>query len=108
MKWPLLSRWPVTLACALVLAGPARPAEAADPAAARAAFADAQALTAANRPVDAGARLGAAVVADPSFADAWFALGLARRKAGQCTLAVPAYRRYAELRPSDSEPYYGM
>ncbi len=75
---------------------------------ARAAFADAQTLSAANHPAEAATRLDAAVAADPTFADAWFALGLARRKAGQCAPAVAAYRRYAERRPGESEPYYGM
>ena len=75
---------------------------------ARAAFAEAQTLSAAQRPADAAEKLDAAVAADPTFADAWFALGLARRKAGQCPLAVPAYRRYAELRPDEGEPFYGM
>jgi tetratricopeptide (TPR) repeat protein len=74
----------------------------------RASFAQAQALIAAQRPDDAAQQLDAVVAADPSFADAWFALALARRRAGQCPLAVPAYRRYAELRPNEGEPYYGL
>ncbi|HXI54627.1 MAG TPA: tetratricopeptide repeat protein [Polyangia bacterium] len=74
----------------------------------RASFAQAQTLIAAQRPEDAAQKLDAVVAADPSFADAWFALALARRRAGQCPLAVPAYRRYAELRPNEGEPYYGL
>ncbi|MEA2696582.1 MAG: hypothetical protein QOI66_853 [Myxococcales bacterium] len=74
----------------------------------RASFAQAQGLIAAQRPGDAAQKLDAVVAADPSFADAWFALALARRRAGECPLAVPAYRRYAELRPNEGEPYYGL
>jgi tetratricopeptide (TPR) repeat protein len=74
----------------------------------RASFAQAQALIAAQRPDDAAQKLDAVVAADPSFADAWFALALARRRAGECPLAVPAYRHYAELRPNEGEPYYGL
>jgi superkiller protein 3 len=74
----------------------------------RASFAQAQGLIAAQRPDDAAQKLDAVVAAEPSFADAWFALALARRRAGQCPLAVPAYRRYTELRPNEGEPYYGL
>ncbi|HEY2901839.1 MAG TPA: tetratricopeptide repeat protein [Polyangia bacterium] len=108
----MLRRRPFVL---ILLAGAAataatsgRAALAADPAAARTAFDEAQALSASQRPADAAAKLDMAVAADPTFADAWFALGLARRRASQCPLAVTAYRRYAELRRAEGEPYYGM
>ena len=47
-------------------------------------------------------------VAQPDFAAGWYALALAARRAGDCADAIPAYRRYAALRPNDAEPYFGL
>jgi superkiller protein 3 len=75
---------------------------------AQAAFADGQAQLAAKHPSEAAERFEAAVAADPTFALAWYSLASTRRRMNQCDRAIPAYLRYAELHPSDPEPYYGL
>jgi tetratricopeptide (TPR) repeat protein len=61
-----------------------------------------------KKPADAADKFEAVTKAEPDFAPAWYALGAARRKAGQCNLAIPAYRHYAQMMPSEPEPYYGL
>jgi protein O-GlcNAc transferase len=67
-----------------------------------------QALITAQRPADAAEKFEAVTKAEPDFANAWYALAAARRKAGQCARAIPAYRRYAQMNPDEPEPYYGL
>ncbi len=76
--------------------------------AAKAAYAEGQALLAGRRNAEAAAKFQEATVLEPSFAAAWFHLAYTRRKAGQCDQAVVGYRRYSELRPGDPEPFYGL
>ena len=45
---------------------------------------------------------------DPTSPPGWYALALAARRAGNCTEAIPAYRRYAALRATEAEPYFGL
>jgi predicted Zn-dependent protease len=54
------------------------------------------------------ARLQSSTDADPDFAPGWYALALAARRGGNCAVAIPAYRRYADLRPTEAEPYFGL
>jgi Flp pilus assembly protein TadD len=49
-----------------------------------------------------------AVRFEPRFALGWYVLASASRRAGQCDRAVAAYRRYAELRPSEADPHFGI
>jgi protein O-GlcNAc transferase len=93
----------VAIAGSLGLVGPAFASPAAE-----AAFSDGQSLMATKNVPDAIAKFEAAVTADPKFASAWYALAVARRKSGQCTGAISAYRRYAALVPEEPEPYYGL
>jgi protein O-mannosyl-transferase len=88
----------------LALAGPAR---AATPAS-EAAYAEGQTLLASKHLPEAAQKFEAAVASDPGSAAAWYALAVARRKMGQCTSAIAAYRRYALLQPEKPEPYYGL
>jgi len=75
---------------------------------ARAAYDEAQALTAQKRPAEAVAKLRVVTTMEPGFVPAWFALASAARRAGDCAEAVPAYRYYAQLRPTEAEPLYGL
>jgi predicted Zn-dependent protease len=72
------------------------------------AFDRGRSLMDAKKPTEAAAEFEAVTKAEPEFAAGWYELAAARRKAGQCDLAVPAYRRYAQLSPSEAEPYYGL
>ncbi len=76
--------------------------------ASEAAFAEGQTLMSAKHLPEASAKFETAVAADPKFASAWYALAVARRRLGQCTGAIAAYRRYAALAPDEPEPYYGL
>lgn len=58
-------------------------------------------LLAAGEAVDAAAAAEAATEADPSYPEAWFALGEAAEKAGLPARAEGAYRRYLEEEPAD-------
>jgi tetratricopeptide (TPR) repeat protein len=71
-------------------------------------FSRGQALMIAKKPVDAAEKFEAVTKAEPDYAPGWYALGSARRRAGQCDLAVPAYRRYAQMMADEPEPYYGL
>jgi tetratricopeptide (TPR) repeat protein len=71
-------------------------------------FAEGQTLVASKRYPEAAEKFEAAVAADPKHAAAWYALAAARRRSGRCDRAVVAYRRYAELAPTEPEPYYGL
>jgi len=73
-----------------------------------AAYAEGQTLLAGKRLPEAALKFEAAVASDPGSAPAWYALAVVRRKLGQCTSAIAAYRRYALLQPDKSEPYYGL
>ena len=97
----------VIVAASLRLSGP-RVATAQTQPAARKAFADGQELVAAKKPAEAAEKFQVVVDAEPTFAPAWYALAAARRRAGQCDRAIPAYRRYAQMQPDESEPYYGL
>jgi tetratricopeptide (TPR) repeat protein len=76
--------------------------------AAKADFEAGQALVAAGKPAEAADKFEAVTKAEPDFANAWYALAAARRKAGQCPRAVSAYERYAQMKPDEPEPYYGL
>jgi predicted Zn-dependent protease len=67
-----------------------------------------RALMDAKKPADAAAEFDEVTKAEPDFAAGWYALAAARRRAGQCELAIPAYRRYAQMSPAEAEPYYGL
>jgi tetratricopeptide (TPR) repeat protein len=67
-----------------------------------------QTLLHAKKFVEAADKFEAVVAADPGFAQAWYALAVARRHLNQCTGAISAYRRYAILEPDKSEPYFGL
>jgi tetratricopeptide (TPR) repeat protein len=71
-------------------------------------FAAGRALADAKKPAEAAEKFEAVTKAEPDFAPGWYALAAARRRAGQCDLAIPAYRRYAQMQPSEPEPYYGL
>jgi tetratricopeptide (TPR) repeat protein len=75
---------------------------------AQADFSRGQALVTAKKPADAAERFEAVTKAEPNFAPGWYWLGVSRRRAGQCELAIPAYRRYAQMLPDEPEPYYGL
>jgi tetratricopeptide (TPR) repeat protein len=76
--------------------------------AAQADFSRGQALVTAKKPADAAERFEVVTKAEPDFAPGWYWLGVSRRRAGQCELAIPAYRRYAQMQPDEPEPYYGL
>jgi tetratricopeptide (TPR) repeat protein len=67
-----------------------------------------RALMDAKKPAEAAAEFDAVTKAEPDFAPGWYALAAARRRAAQCDLAIPAYRRYAQMSPAEAEPYYGL
>ena len=90
-----------------VLSGPGAARAGATPAS-DAAYAEGQSLAGAKRYAEAAERFEAVVAADPKNATAWYQLAAARRKSGRCDRAVMAYRRYAELAPTEPEPYYGL
>ena len=71
-------------------------------------FSRGQALVIAKKPAEAAEKFEAVTRAEPDFAPGWYALGAARRRAGQCDLAIAAYRRYAQMLPDEPEPYYGL
>jgi tetratricopeptide (TPR) repeat protein len=71
-------------------------------------FSRGQALVIAKKPAEAAEHFEAVTKAEPDFAPGWYALGAARRKAGQCDRAIAAYRRYAQMVPEEPEPYYGL
>ena len=71
-------------------------------------FSRGQALLTSKKPGEAAERFEAVTKAEPDFAPGWYALAAARRKAGQCDLAIAAYRRYAQMLPDEPEPYYGL
>ena len=73
-----------------------------------AAYAEGQTLLAGKRLPEAAQKFEAAVASDPGSAAAWYALAVVRRKLGQCTSAIAAYRRFALLQPDKPEPYYGL
>jgi tetratricopeptide (TPR) repeat protein len=102
----LISRryFSVSFAALLCLAVPAWAAAPASDAA----YAEGQTLMAAKRLPEAAQKFEAAVASDPGSAAAWYALAVVRRRLGQCTSAIAAYRRYALLQPDKSEPYYGL
>jgi tetratricopeptide (TPR) repeat protein len=89
---------------ALVVAAPRAGANPASDAA----FAEGQTLVGDKRYAEAADKFEAAVTADPKHAAAWYALAAARRRSARCDRAVVAYRRYAELAPTEPEPYYGL
>jgi tetratricopeptide (TPR) repeat protein len=91
------------IALSFVAAAPAGANPASD-----AVFAEGQTLVAAKRYAEAADKFEAAVAADPKHAAAWYALAAARRRSSRCDRAVAAYRRYAELAPTEPEPYYGL
>jgi predicted Zn-dependent protease len=67
-----------------------------------------QTLLGQKRYPEAVERLRPVTVARPDFAAGWYALALAARRAGNCAEAIPAYRRYAGLRTTEAEPYFGL
>ncbi|HEX4405278.1 MAG TPA: tetratricopeptide repeat protein [Polyangia bacterium] len=71
-------------------------------------FSRGQALVIAKKPAEAAEKFAAVTKAEPDFAPGWYALAAARRRAGQCDLAIAAYRRYAQMLPDEPEPYYGL
>ena len=91
------------IALSLLAAAPAGANPASD-----AVFAEGQTLVAAKRYAEAADKFEAAVAADPKHAAAWYALAAARRRSSRCDRAIAAYRRYAELAPTEPEPSYGL
>jgi tetratricopeptide (TPR) repeat protein len=75
---------------------------------AAAAYARAQDHLAASRFAEAANEMEVAVRFEPRFAFGWYVLASASRRASQCDRAIIAYRRYAELRPSESDPHFGI
>jgi tetratricopeptide (TPR) repeat protein len=71
-------------------------------------YEDGQALVGQKRYAEAVEKLRPVTAAQPDFAAGWYALALAARRAGNCTEAIPAYRRYAALRTTEAEPYFGL
>jgi len=61
-----------------------------------------------DRFADAAAELETAVRFEPRFAYGWYLLASVSRRAGDPDRAAFAYRRYAELRPTDPDPYFGL
>lgn len=53
-------------------------------------------------------RLERVTARHPEFAQAWYALGYAYRKAGRADLAVLAYQSYVSLRPGEAAPLFGL
>ncbi|HEY2730275.1 MAG TPA: tetratricopeptide repeat protein [Polyangia bacterium] len=96
---------PLVLLMSLSLCGPAA---AQTLQSSQADFSRGQALIIAKRPADAAEKFEAVTKAEPDFAPGWYALGAARRRAGQCEPAIAAYRRYAQMLPNEPEPYYGL
>jgi tetratricopeptide (TPR) repeat protein len=76
--------------------------------AAQADFAAGEALITAQKPAEAAEKFDAVTKAEPDYAPGWYRLAVARRRAGQCALAIDAYRRYAQMLPDEPEPYYGL
>jgi len=76
--------------------------------ASEAALAEGNTLVGAKRYAEAVAKFDAAVAADPAHAAAWYALAAALRRSGRCDRAVAAYRKYAQLAPTEPEPFYGL
>jgi predicted Zn-dependent protease len=93
--------------CVTFLAAPAELAAQQLPGA-RAAYDQGQALAAQKRNAEAADKFRLVTALEPAFTPGWFALAFAARRAGNCKDAIPAYRHYAELRPGEAEPYYGL
>lgn len=72
------------------------------------AYARANEHLAASRFAQAADEMEIAVRFEPRFAFGWYLLASASRRAGQCDRAVAAYRRYAELRPAEADPHFGI
>lgn len=70
--------------------------------------AEAAALLAAHKFVEAARLLRASIAIAPTDAAAWYKLGFALRQAGQPEEAAKAYRRSITLQPADLEAYYGL
>jgi Flp pilus assembly protein TadD len=70
--------------------------------------AQAAALLAARKFVEAAEYLQASIKSAPADAAAWYKLGFALRQAGQPVEAAKAYRRSITLQPGDVEAYYGL
>jgi cytochrome c-type biogenesis protein CcmH/NrfG len=70
--------------------------------------AQAAALLAARKFVDAAELLRASIKIAPADAAAWYRLGFALRQAGQPSEAARAYRRSITLQPADVDAYYGL
>ncbi len=94
-------------AVAFALGGTAR-AAAPEAAATPPGYDEGQALLGQKRYGEAADKLRPVTAARPDFAAGWYALALAARRAGNCTEAIPAYRRYAALRATEGEPYFGL
>ncbi len=92
---------------ALALDGSARAAAPA-PAVPPPGYDQGQELLGQKRYAEAVDKLRPVTAAQPDFAAGWYALALAARRAGNCTEAIPAYRRYAALRATEAEPYFGL
>ncbi len=71
-------------------------------------FSRGQALVIAKKFAEAAEKFEAVTKAEPDFAPGWYAVATARRRAGQCDLAILAYRHYAQMLPDEPEPYYGL
>jgi tetratricopeptide (TPR) repeat protein len=73
-----------------------------------AAFEEGKALVTAKDYAGASAKFETVVAADPNHDLAWYQLASASRQAGRCDRAIVAYKRYMDLVPSMSLPYYGL
>jgi Tfp pilus assembly protein PilF len=97
----------VATAVGLALATGA-PAHAQKSPTAQAALGRAERLLSTNRFADAASEMEMAVRFEPRFAFGWYLLASTSRRAGDPDRAAAAYRRYAELRPGDPDPYFGL
>ena len=100
-------RWLAALAIAAVLVAPAA-ARAQKSPTAQASLARAYERLLVDDFAQAAAEMETAVRFEPRFAYGWYLLASTSRRAGDPDRAAFAYRRYAELRPTEPDPYFGL
>ena len=98
MKIALLLAAPLLVSASIARATPATDAT----------FEEGKTLVAAKDYAGAAAKFETVVAADPNHDLAWYQLASASRQAGRCDRAIVAYKRYMDLVPSMSLPYYGL
>ncbi|HEY7376015.1 MAG TPA: tetratricopeptide repeat protein [Polyangia bacterium] len=98
VKIALLSVAPLLLSASIARATPASDA----------AFEEGKALVTAKDYAGAAAKFETVIAADANNDLAWYQLASASRQAGHCDRAIVAYKRYMDLVPNMSLPYYGL